>query len=295
MRIAFDSKLLVSLHRMISSLTARQEQMKAKVLELQETNRALSASARELYIANLELSQANRYKSEFISAISHEMKTPLNAIIGFSELLQDRIPGDLNEKQARHVENIHKSGIYLLRIVNDMLDLSGIESASTKLHLDEFSILEAIASAEALARPLATRKQIHLDSRVDENLTTIVADAAKFKNVMYNLLSNAVKFTPERGSIRIEATRANNCVQVAVSDSGIGIKPEDKELIFDGLRALDAARIGQEQGTGIGLTLVKRIVELHGGKIWVETELDKGSTFVFALPLKPQLADEPRE
>lgn len=285
-----------SVNKMITSLSIQREELRAKVSELEDANRILRAREQELHATNLELIKANRHKSEFLTVMSHELRTPLNAIIGFSELLQDGVFGELNEKQVRHVVNIHTSGMHLLQIINDILDLSKIESGRMELHPEEFSVKDAVENAQAIARPSAAKKGIQLESVVSESLTTVTADAAKFKQVMYNLLSNAVKFTPEGGRVLIEAEQVGTALQVAVSDTGIGIRPEDQERIFDGFQQIEASDVRQYQGTGIGLALTKRIVEMHGGSIWVNSQLGKGSTFTFTLPLRrgSQDPEEPR-
>ena len=280
-----------SVNEMIVSLGAQREELRAKLAELEDANKVLIARERDLHAANLELKQADRHKSEFLATMSHELRTPLNAILGFSELLQDGVFGELNEKQVRHVSHIHTSGMHLLQIINDILDLSKIESGRMELFIEKFSIKEAIENAQTIARPLASKKNIQLDARVDDCLTTVVADAAKFKQVMYNLLSNAVKFTPEGGRVLIDVKQVGANLQVAVSDTGIGIRPEDQGRIFDVFQQIDSSQARHYEGTGIGLALTKRIVELHGGTIWVRSELGKGSTFTFTLPLTRQLAD----
>jgi signal transduction histidine kinase len=236
---------------------------------------------RDLY---RQLEAANRHKSEFLANMSHELRTPLNAVIGFSEMLKEQLFGDLNEKQLEYAEDIHTSGHHLLSLINDILDLAKVEAGRMELEVSEFALSPAIENAMTLVKERAARHGIALESEIDERLDCFVGDERKFKQIMLNLLSNAVKFTPEGGRIGVGAGISNGTVEISVSDTGIGISPEDQGAIFDEFRQAKGKNKGKSEGTGLGLTLAKRFVELHGGTIRVESEVGKGSTFTFTLP-----------
>jgi signal transduction histidine kinase len=230
-----------------------------------------------------ELEAASRHKSEFLANMSHELRTPLNAIIGFSEVLDDRMFGELNEKQAEYVRVILGSGRHLLSLINDILDLSKVEAGRMELELGTFNLPAALENTLTLMRERAMRHGLALDLSVDDTLGDIVADERKLKQVLLNLLSNAVKFTPEGGRIDVRALAANGTVQVSVTDTGIGIAPADQEAIFEEFRQVGHASRKRE-GTGLGLALARKFVELHGGRLWVTSEVGAGSTFTFTLP-----------
>lgn len=239
----------------------------------------------ELQRKNAELERASRFKSEFLAGMSHEFRTPLNSILGFSEVLQDQAFGPLNERQARYVDHILTSGQHLLALINDLLDLSKIEAGKLALCSEEFPLSEALESIRTIVSPMAAKKGIMMGLQVDEGLSTISADPVRFKQIMYNLLSNAIKFTPEGGIVRISAVESLGHLLISVSDTGIGIAPEDQERIFGEFQQVGSSPLKRGEGTGLGLTLTKRLVELHGGRIWVESAVGKGSTFTFTLPL----------
>ena len=232
-----------------------------------------------------QIEAANRHKSEFLANMSHELRTPLNAIIGFSEVLGERLFGELNEKQAEYTDDILSSGRHLLSLINEILDLSKVEAGRMELELATFDLPLAIDNARTFVRERATKHGINLDVTVDERLGDFVGDERKIKQILLNLLSNAVKFTPEGGRIGIKAKQADGSVEISVSDTGIGIAPDDQPKIFEEFRQVGADYVHKVEGTGLGLTLAKKFVELHGGKIWVESEVGKGSTFTFTLPL----------
>jgi signal transduction histidine kinase len=241
----------------------------------------------ELGEKSQQLEVANRHKSEFLANMSHELRTPLNAIIGFSEVLVERMFGELNEKQDEYLKDIFSSGRHLLSLINDILDLSKIEAGRMELELARFDLPAAIDNALTLVKGRAANHGIALALDVDARLGEFVGDERKIKQVLVNLLSNAVKFTPEGGRVEVRAAPANGGVQVAVTDTGIGIAPEDREAIFEEFRQVGTDYAKKREGTGLGLALTKRFVELHGGKIWVESEVGRGSTFSFTLPERP--------
>jgi GAF domain-containing protein len=244
---------------------------------------------REIEDKSRQIEAANRHKSEFLANMSHELRTPLNAIIGFSEVLGERMFGELNEKQAEYTEDILSSGRHLLSLINEILDLSKVEAGRMELELATFDLPLAIDNARTFVRERATKHGINLDVTVDERLGDFVGDERKIKQILLNLLSNAVKFTPEGGRIGIKARQVDGSVEISVSDTGIGIAPEDQANIFEEFRQVGGDYAHKKEGTGLGLTLAKKFVELHGGKIWVESEVGKGSTFSFTLPERSSL------
>ena len=260
---------------------------------------------------------ASLAKSRFLANMSHELRTPLNAVIGFSEVLADKTFGDLNDRQLKYANHILNSGRHLLQLINDILDLSKVEAGRMELSRSRFSAAAALHSAQSIVKTLAHKKSITLKVDAAPDLPWLYADEAKFKQIMYNLLSNAIKFTPEGGRVTVTVTRLESPdegsargqasaapaerLQVAVADTGIGIHPKDHERIFAEFEQVDSSYGRQQQGTGLGLALTQRLVEMHGGKIRVESEgvAGKGSRFIFWLPIqKPEpkeaiLADNP--
>src|SRR5262245_47938746 len=249
---------------------------------------------REIEEKGKQIEAANRHKSEFLANMSHELRTPLTAIIGFSEVLLDKIFGELNEKQDDYIGDIVSSGRHLLSLINDILDLSKVEAGRMELDVTRFDLPTAIENALILIRERATRHGIKVEHKIDERLDEVVGDERKFKQILLNLLSNAVKFTPEGGSIGVSAALTKEAVEVAVSDTGIGIAPENQETIFEEFRQVGTDASKKREGTGLGLTLTKKFVELHGGTIRVESTLGKGSTFTFTLPLNQENFDGAR-
>jgi GAF domain-containing protein len=234
-----------------------------------------------------QLEAASRHKSEFLANMSHELRTPLNAILGFSEVLAERMFGEVNEKQAEYLQDILSSGRHLLSLINDILDLSKVEAGRLELELGQFHLPAALDNALTLVRERATRHGITLNQTVDDRVGHIVADERKVKQVLLNLLSNAVKFTPDGGTVALSTTVTNEIITVAVRDTGIGIAPEDQAAIFEEFRQVGGDDARKQEGTGLGLTLAKKFVELHGGRIWVESQMGQGSTFTFTLPVRP--------
>jgi signal transduction histidine kinase len=299
-RLGYQSLLAVPLlldQKIMGALTIYRRQTGSfapevvNLLQTFATQSALAIQNARLYRQIEEKSQqieaANRHKSEFLANMSHELRTPLNAIIGFSEVLGERMFGELNEKQAEYTDDILSSGRHLLSLINEILDLSKVEAGRMELELATFDLPLAIENARTFVRERATKHGINLDVTVDERLGDFVGDERKIKQILLNLLSNAVKFTPEGGRIGINARQVDGSVEISVSDTGIGIAPEDQPKIFEEFRQVGTAGTQKSEGTGLGLTLAKKFVELHGGKIWVESEVGKGSTFTFTLPIHP--------
>jgi len=230
-----------------------------------------------------ELETASRHKSEFLASMSHELRTPLNAIIGFSQVLRQRMFGELNAKQEEYLDDILSSGNHLLSLINDVLDLSKVEAGQVELELADFSLREALERGVAMVRERATKSGVMVTLELDPGVDVVHGDERRLRQVVFNLLSNAVKFTPGGGAVDVSAARSNGAVQVSVSDTGPGIAPADQERIFEEFQQTElGAR--QNEGTGLGLALSRRLVELHGGRLWVESELGSGSCFVFTLP-----------
>ncbi|MEK6243756.1 MAG: ATP-binding protein [Pseudomonadota bacterium] len=245
---------------------------------------------RDLKLAELELRRARDQavaatlaKSQFLANMSHELRTPLNAINGFSEVLIERMFGELNEKQADYVKDIHSSGKHLLSLINDILDLSKVEAGRMELDVTTFHLPSAIDNAITLIRERAGRHGIALECNIDPSLGEFGGDERKFKQIMLNLLSNAIKFTPEGGRIAVTAGAQNRLVEVAIADTGAGIAPDDLPLMFEEFRQVGTDHAKKAEGTGLGLALTKRFIELHGGSIRVESTLGKGSTFILTL------------
>jgi signal transduction histidine kinase len=230
-----------------------------------------------------ELQAASRHKSEFLANMSHELRTPLNAIIGFSQVLRERMFGEVNEKQAEYLDDIISSGNHLLSLINDVLDLSKVEAGQVELEVAPFSLQEALERGVVMVRERATKDGVRVALAADPDVDVVEGDERRIRQVIFNLVSNAVKFTPAGGAVDVSAAQVNGEVRVSVSDTGPGIAPEDHERIFEEFRQTETG-VEQREGTGLGLALSKRLVELHGGRIWVDSEVGKGSTFVFTLP-----------
>jgi len=232
-----------------------------------------------------ELAETSRHKSEFLASMSHELRTPLNAIIGFSQVLREEMFGSVNEKQAEYLDDIISSGNHLLSLINDVLDLSKVEAGQVELEVRPFSLRDALESGVVMVRERATDDGVQVDLAATPDVDVIEGDERRIKQVIFNLLSNAVKFTPAGGAVDVRAARVNGEVRISVADTGPGIAPGDHARIFEEFQQSEAG-LEQREGTGLGLPLSKRFVELHGGRIWLESELGKGSTFVFTLPAR---------
>jgi len=235
---------------------------------------------------NREVERANQLKSEFLASMSHELRTPLNAIIGFSDLLQEQSAGEVNEKQQRYLNHISHGARRLLTLINDILNLSKIEAGRMDLRLEKLLLPDDIEEVFTAVRPLAVAKGQHLDIHVSPGIE-LHADKSRLKQILENLLSNAVKFTPAGGSITVEAHAEGTLLRLAVRDTGIGIQPDEIESIFETFHQAAATTKGIREGTGLGLAITKRLVELHRGRIWVESEVGQGSRFSVEMPLRP--------
>jgi signal transduction histidine kinase/DNA-binding response OmpR family regulator len=272
-----------------------------KSRQLEEMKRLateLDRRGRELAAASLRSEEASRAKSQFLANMSHELRTPLNSIIGFSEILSDRLAGDLEPRYARFLQNILTSGRHLLGLINDILDLSKVEAGKMDLVCEPLSLGDLVRGVESVMHALAERRGIRIDVELPTDLPPLVADAPRIKQVLYNLLSNAVKFSPEgsRVTLRVrplsapESVLGIDSVALEVEDRGIGIRREDQELIFEEFRQVDGRTTRNLGGTGLGLALVRRFVELHGGRVEVDSEPDRGSLFRVLLPLDASTA-----
>jgi signal transduction histidine kinase len=239
---------------------------------------------REIEDKSRQLEIANRHKSEFLANMSHELRTPLNAIIGFSEVLDQRLFGELNPKQAEYVKDINASGQHLLSLINDILDLSKIEAGRMELQVSEFNLPIALENALTLVHERANRRGVRLELELSNGVGNVTADERKVKQILLNLLSNAIKFTADGGTISVSAKRNREAVEISVADTGIGIATEDQEIIFEEFRQLSPERGQKREGTGLGLALARKFVQMHGGRIWVESALGTGATFTFTLP-----------
>ncbi|MGH7332528.1 MAG: GAF domain-containing protein, partial [Candidatus Rokuibacteriota bacterium] len=240
---------------------------------------------REIEDKSRQLEVATRHKSEFLANMSHELRTPLNAVIGFSEVLLERMFGEINDKQEEYLQDILGSGRHLLSLINDILDLSKIEAGRMELELADFDLPQAIDNALTLVRERAGRRGITLTASVDGRLGEFRGDERKIKQVLLNVLSNAIKFTPEAGRVEVRAELVDGHVEISVSDTGIGIAPADQEAVFEEFRQVGTDYAMKREGTGLGLTLSRKFVELHGGAIWVKSAVGQGSTFTFTLPV----------
>jgi two-component system, NtrC family, sensor kinase len=267
-------------NRMAARLEESYADLEQKV---DERTRELATALRELDEKSRELEAASRHKSEFLANMSHELRTPLNAILGFSQVLRERLFGDVNQKQEEYLDDILTSANHLLALINDILDLSKVEAGQVDLELAPFSLREALERGVVMVRERATKDGVEVALTAVPEADVVTGDERRIRQVIFNLLSNAVKFTPPGGAVDVSAAQVNGEITVSVADTGPGIAAEDQERIFEEFQQTDAG-IAQREGTGLGLALSKRLVELHGGRIWVESEPGHGSTFAFTLP-----------
>jgi signal transduction histidine kinase/DNA-binding response OmpR family regulator len=281
------STLIESVNELLEQIQQRDTALQGAHNELehrvQERTTQLAAANKELDLRNREVERATRLKSKFLASMSHELRTPLNAIVGFSDLLAEQTAGELNDKQKRFVNHIKQGSAHLLQLINDILDLSKIEAGQLELRSETFRINEALPEVLSTIRPLAMAKQVTVQHPLEADLP-IYADRVRFKQILYNLLSNAVKFTPKDGRISIECAENGDFVTISVTDTGIGIRAEDLEIIFEEFRQVEGSNGATQEGTGLGLAITKRLVEQQGGKISLTSELGRGSRFTFTLP-----------
>ena len=290
---AFDQRIDIRSNDELGALAEEFNLMAARLQEsyssleqkVEERTRELANALAELDEKSRELEAASRHKSEFLANMSHELRTPLNAIIGFSQVLRDELFGEVNEKQAEYLGDILSSANHLLSLINDILDLSKVEAGQIELEVAPFSLREALETGIVMVRERATRDGVRIALEADAGAELVEGDERRVRQVIFNLLSNAVKFTPAGGAVDVSTARVDGEVRVSVADTGPGLAPGDHERIFE---EFQQAEIGRElrEGTGLGLALSKRLVELHGGRIWVDSEFGKGSTFVFTLPAR---------
>ena len=282
---------------LVAGLQASEKVMEGKVVtRTQELSEALTQQQiavaqnvsliRQIEEKNLQLEAASQHKSDFLANMSHELRTPLNAIIGFSEVLREEMFGEVNAKQAEYLADIHSSGHHLLALINDILDLSKVEAGKMDLELSPLDMEAALADAMTLLRDRAMRNSVVLELECPAPIGTWITDVRKFKQIMVNLLSNAVKFTPGGGRVTVRAERIADEVRISVSDTGIGIKPDDQELVDEAFRQASGDHLKKSEGTGLGLALTRRFVELHGGELTLQSEAGRGSTFAFNLPYR---------
>ena len=279
--------------RMINRLNKISNELKLSNENEQTMNEELQCQKEELAENNQRLENISRIKSDFLANMSHELRTPLNTVIGFSELLQDQLFGELNQKQQRFVRNIRTSGQHLLALINDILDLSKVESGKMELELSAFSLLESLNESLMMLRVKALKGGVilHLEPGPQSDVT-IAADQRKLKQIMFNLLSNAVKFTLTGGKVDVSVRRDGDFIEITVADTGIGIKAEDLAKLFQPFTQLELVYSKEFEGTGLGLALTRNLVELHGGRIWVKSEYGAGSRFCFTIPVSHPFVHE---
>jgi signal transduction histidine kinase/uncharacterized protein (DUF302 family) len=268
------------------------ERLKDSNRYLMRQHAALRQADEEILQVNRQLEQSSRYKSEFLANMSHELRTPLNAIMGFSEILLDVTMNLTSGERTEFLRNIHSSGQHLLGLINDILDLAKIEAGKMDLHAEAMPVTQALQEVAAILEPMARQQGLQLKTVGVAEAGVIKADRSKFKQVLYNLLSNAVKFTPAPGTITVSVKDSAEQLTVSVEDTGIGMKPEDLPKLFREFEQIDGSYTRRYQGTGLGLALCRRFVEMHGGRIWAESQFGKGSIFTFTIPREPRLASE---
>jgi len=288
--------------RLVGSLVVRRKrrgEFPRETVELIQTFAAQSAIAlhnarlfQELELKSQELSKADKHKSEFLASMSHELRTPLNAILGYTELILDDIYGEVPAKIREVIERLEKNGSHLLRLINDVLDISKIEAGQLELVLEEYSFQETVHTVVTSLEPLAVEKELELKIRIAPNLPYGKGDQQRIAQVLVNLIGNAIKFT-EQGEIIVDISMADGRFLAKVSDTGPGLSNLEKDYIFSEFYQADRKSTRSKGGSGLGLSIAKRIVELHGGAIWVESALGKGSTFIFTLPIRVKKQEKP--
>ncbi len=294
---------IASLRERRMQIAALNEENSARLAELQRLTSELDRRGRELAQANVRILEANRAKSQFLANMSHELRTPLNSIIGFSEILGDKLEGRIEPRFVRFLHNILSSGRHLLGLINDILDLSKIEAGKMDLAFEPVSIHDIVHGVSSVMHGIASRRRIQMEIEIEPGLPVIVADPPRIKQVLYNLLSNAVKFSRDGDVVRLrvravapeESGLAVRAIFIEVIDRGIGIRSDDQQLIFEEFRQVDGGSTRNMGGTGLGLALVKRFAEMHGGRVEVESEPGQGSLFRVVLPVDASAATNRRE
>jgi signal transduction histidine kinase len=271
--------------RMETELQEKNEQLDAQNEALRLQSEELMAQQQELMEKTEEVARANQLKSEFLANMSHELRTPLNTIIGFSQLMLDGVPGAVNKEQQQCLSDVLDSSRHLLSLINEVLDLSKIESGRTELKQEALPLKEVVTSLARSMIPILRPRKQSLDVDIEEGLSPLYADKGKLVQVLRNLAANSSNFTPDGGKLKIKATSEDGWCQVSVIDNGAGIKAEDKERIFEPFCQLDYNLVRGKGGTGLGLAVVRQIIEKHGGQVWVESDYGQGSQFTFTLPL----------
>ncbi|MCH8333569.1 PAS domain S-box protein [Candidatus Sumerlaeota bacterium] len=281
---------VISIGQDITEIKAFQAELEG---EVDARTQELSESLERVETANIQLGEANRHKSRFLSSMSHELRTPLNSIIGFSDLLGEELFGALNAKQKDYVRDIKGSGKQLLELINDLLDTARIDAGTMELNLEVLRPGDLLEAPIRMFQVQARLKDIHLEQTVDPGLDELVGDRRRLRQVVLNFLSNALKYTPAGGKIEVRATKQDNLARISVADTGVGIQPDQAQRLFSEFYQADRKRDEALGGVGLGLALSRRLVELHGGEIGVESEPDKGSTFWFTIPIRGKVsADE---
>jgi signal transduction histidine kinase len=276
---AYDERIELERKDELGALASAFNQMAAHLQEL------IGGLERKVAERTRALEVASKHKSEFLANMSHELRTPLNAIIGFTQVLQQKLFGDVNEKQEEYLEDVNSSADHLLALINDILDLSKVEAGQVELEVERFSLRDALERGMVMIRERATKNGVALELELDPQVDLVEGDERRIRQVVFNLLSNAVKFTPQGGRVDVSALQENGEVMVAVTDTGPGIAPEDQGRIFEEFQQARDTNGERPEGTGLGLALSRSLVELHGGRIWVESAPGKGSTFSFTIPV----------
>ncbi|MCL5038454.1 MAG: ATP-binding protein [Firmicutes bacterium] len=286
------SQLAQDFARMAERLKGLYDNLEGKVAErtqeLYDAYEQLTIRQEELTRINQELVKANRLKTEFLSTVTHELRTPLSAVIALTELLLEKIPGPINQKQQELLTDITESGQQLLRLINDLLDLAKIEAGKMEFYPEKVDIIGQISDVEKRMALLAQKRGLTLTTKLPPGPIWARVDRIKIEQILTNLIGNAIKFTPAGGFIEIELQAVPEGMTIQVRDTGIGIRPEDQELIFEKFRQVDGSATRAHRGTGLGLALAKHLVEMHGGRIWVESRPGAGSTFNFFLPYEDE-------
>jgi len=280
------NQMIVSLKKARGELQQWGEELERKV---HERTAELEQRSQELADTNIHLEEMSRHKSQFLANMSHELRTPLNSIIGYTKLMLDGLEGDINEEQQKDLHTVYTNSKHLLELINSLLDLAKIEAGKIVLSYETFTISDLLAEVISTIEPLVREKGLTLTHSVAPDIDRLYADRAKTKQVLINILGNAVKFTG-KGGIRLNIAESDSEFIFSVTDTGLGIKEEDLEAIFDSFKQVGPAQIAGYAGTGLGLAVSKQFIEMQGGRIWAESELGKGSTFTFTLPKKKMIS-----